>query len=267
MEVGTPSPASPALAGLGVVVRPTLLFVAAYSLSISPHEAVHALVSYFLGFNSTLFQMWVDPDVASATPVQLAAIAAAGPTFSLVIGLFSWLLYEKIYRLKPAGLFFLMMASVGVYSFLGPMAGAAFGGDFNNALRFMAASRTVRYVVSALGITLVSGFMFFMGMELSGWAPLSCGRAKNVISTTVAPWLIGPLFIIPLYWPLPRLLIASIFGGSVFWAFAVSGAAVRSSRAGTDHHPISAITRFDVVVTIVAIAMVRTLAHGVRIAH
>src|ERR1700730_10391421 len=33
----------------GVACRPTLLFVAAYALSITPHEAVHALTSYLLG--------------------------------------------------------------------------------------------------------------------------------------------------------------------------------------------------------------------------
>jgi hypothetical protein len=266
VEVKIPMPASAPPAGFGVAVRPTLLFVAAYSLSISPHEAVHALVGYILGFNSTLFQMWVDPDAASATPLQLAAIAAAGPLVSLAVGLTCWLLYKKIYRSKPSGLFFLMMAIVGVYSFLGPMVGAAFAGDFNNALRFMAVSRTIQYAISALGTALLSVFMFFIGMELSGWGPQSFGRAKNVISTTVAPWLIAPFFIILLYYPLPRPLIASTFGGSVFWTFAVIGAAVGSSGTRPDR-AISALTRFDVIAIIVAIAMVRTLAHGVRLAH
>jgi hypothetical protein len=77
----------------GVACRPTLLFVAAYALSITPHEAVHAITSYVLGFGSTLFQMWVDPDPASATPRQLAVIAAAGPVFSLAVGATCWLLY------------------------------------------------------------------------------------------------------------------------------------------------------------------------------
>jgi hypothetical protein len=38
-----------------VMVRPTLLFVAAYALDNSPHEATHALVADALGFNWTLF--------------------------------------------------------------------------------------------------------------------------------------------------------------------------------------------------------------------
>jgi hypothetical protein len=64
----------------GVAVRPTLLFVAAFALNASPHEATHALTAYLLGFNSTLYQMWVNPEAAGATPRQLIAIAVAGPT-------------------------------------------------------------------------------------------------------------------------------------------------------------------------------------------
>ena len=67
--------------------------------------------------------------------MQLATIAATGPIFSLAAGLISWLLYKKAYKPKPSGLFFLMMAMVGIYSFLGPVAGTAFGGDFNTALK------------------------------------------------------------------------------------------------------------------------------------
>jgi hypothetical protein len=36
-----------------VASRPTLLFVVAYALNVTPHEIVHALTSYSLGFNST----------------------------------------------------------------------------------------------------------------------------------------------------------------------------------------------------------------------
>jgi hypothetical protein len=66
--------------------RPTLLFVAAYALNVTPHEIVHALTSYALGFNSTVFQMWVNPGSAEASPSQLAIIAVSGPLFSLLVG-------------------------------------------------------------------------------------------------------------------------------------------------------------------------------------
>jgi membrane-associated protease RseP (regulator of RpoE activity) len=63
VESLTSTTATPAT--FGVAVRPTLLFVAAFALNITPHEVVHALVAYLLGFSSTLFQMWANPDAAS----------------------------------------------------------------------------------------------------------------------------------------------------------------------------------------------------------
>ena len=123
-----------------------------------------------------------------------------------------------------------MMAIAGIYSFLGPMAGTAFGGDFNTALSFLAVSRTTQYALSAFGLILLAVFMFRMGMELSWWAPRSFGRAKNVVCTVVAPWLLGSLLLILVYWPLPRFLVASTISGSILWAFAVNGAVLGFSK-------------------------------------
>jgi hypothetical protein len=266
VQLETLTAKSSAAVTFGTAVRPTLLFAVAFALNITPHEASHALASYLLGFSSTLFQMWVNPDAASATPMQLAIIAATGPIFSLAVGLISWLLYKKAYKPKPSGLFFLMMAMVGIYSFLGPVAGTAFGGDFNTAVKIMTISRTIQYALSAIGLVLLAVFMFSMGIELSWWAPHSFGRAKNAACTTVAPWLLGPLLIILVYWPLPRFFIASTLSGSVFWAFAVIGAVFGFSKTRT-FHLIPSLTRFDLIATVVAVTMVRILVHGIRLAH
>jgi hypothetical protein len=74
----------------GIVIRPTLLFVAAFALNVTPHEAVHALAAYLLGFSTTLFQMWVNPDAQTASSRQVVAIATAGPIFSLAVGGITW---------------------------------------------------------------------------------------------------------------------------------------------------------------------------------
>jgi hypothetical protein len=58
----------------------------AYALNVTPYEIVHALTSYWLGFDSTVFQMWVNPDSAEATPSRLVIIAISGPLFSLLVG-------------------------------------------------------------------------------------------------------------------------------------------------------------------------------------
>jgi len=250
----------------GAASRPTLLFVVGYALNITPHEAAHAATSYLLGFSSTLFQMWVNPDPAVATSQQLATIAAAGPVFSLLMGVTCWLFYRRLFKQRPSGLTFLMLAMVGVYSFLGPLAGSALGGDFNLAFTLLNVSRFVRYVASAAGFVLLPCFMFFMGRELVEWAPSSFGRAKAVACTTIAPWLIGTALTLLLYWPLPPFLIGSTLGGSVFWVFAVMGATFGFSTA-RPAKTISSFTRWDFMTTLVAGAMVRLLVSGIRLTH
>ena len=250
----------------GVACRPTLLFVAAYALSITPHEAVHAITSYVLGFSSTLFQMWVDPDPASATSRQLAEIAAAGPIFSLAVGVTCWVLYQRRFRRRPSALMFLMLATVGIYSFLGPLAGAAMGGDFNLAFNFLEISKAVRYAASTAGFVLLPCFMFVIGRELVGWAPDNFGRVNAVGCTTVAPWLVGTALILLVYWPLPPFMIGSTLGGSVFWLFAVIGATVEFSSP-RPAEAISSLTSWDFVITLAAVLMVRLLVHGVRLTH
>jgi len=251
---------------IGVAVRPTLLFTAAFALNITPHEAAHATTSYMLGFSSTLYQMWVNPDAAAATPRQLIAIAVAGPIFSLTLGLISWLLYRQRYCRKPIGLLFLMLAIIGFYLFLGPVAAAAFGGDFNVALRFAGASKLLMNVISALGVLMLPTLMYFMGNELASWAPPWFRRSTAVLCTTVAPWLIGTVLVTLVYLPLPKFLIAPNFAGSVFWVFAVIGA-IRADRTMPAARPIGSLTRADLIVSAAAFLMVRFLVHGVRLTH
>lgn len=257
---------SEAMRTFGVAARPTLLFVAAFALNVTPHEAVHAGVAYLLGFNSTLFQMWVNPEAATASAKQVAAIAVAGPVFSLVLGVITWLLYRRRYSGRPVGLIFLMLAVNGIYAFLGPLVGAPFGGDFNVALKSLGASQVIQAVASIAGLILLPTFMFFMGKELSLWVPPSYGRAKTVLCTTCAPWFIGTFLILLVYWPLPKFLIGPTLIGSVFWFFAVLGASFSFSGARTVRSSPS-VTGSDLSLMIFALIMVRMLVHGFRLAH
>ena len=175
-----------------------------------------------LGFSSTLYQMWVNPDAAAATPRQLIAIAVAGPIFSLTVGLISCVLYRRRYSRKPSGLLFLMLAIVAFYLFLACRA-AHIGGDIHLALRFGGASKLLMNVISIVAVLILSTMMYFMGKELSSWAPPWFSRSKAVLCTTVGPWLIGTVLITLVYLPLPKFLIAPNFAGSVFWVFAVIG--------------------------------------------
>jgi hypothetical protein len=250
----------------GVACRPTLLFVVAFALNVTPHEVIHAVTSYLLGFNSTVFQMWVNPDSAEATPRQLAIIATSGPLFSLAVGVVCWVLYRRQFRDRPSGLTFLMMAVVGIYSFLGPLAGAALGGDFRTAFTFLNISTVIGYLASAIGFIVLPLFMYHIGKELLRWTPPDFGRAKAVACTTLAPWLLGTLLLLLVYWPLPGFLVGSTLGGSAFWAFAVLGAAL-GFPTRRPAQPISSITRSDLILSIAALAMVRLLVNGIRLAH
>jgi hypothetical protein len=251
---------------MGVAVRPTLLFMVAFAMNVTPHEAAHATASYMLGLSSTLYQMWVNPDAAMADSRQLFAIAIAGPIFSLTVGLISWLLYRQRYSRRPSGLLFLMLAIVGLYLFLGPVAAAGMGGDFNTALRFAGASKLLLNVISGAGILMLAVMMYFMGKELCSWAPPWFNRRKAVLCTTAGPWLIGTVLITLIYLPMPRFLIVSNVVGSVFWAFAVIGA-ILSDQTIPAARPIRSLTRADLVVTAAAFLMVRLLVHGVRLAR
>jgi hypothetical protein len=159
-----------------------------------------------------------------------------------------------------------MMAMVGIYSFLGPLAGAALGGDFHLALTFLHISTTVAYLASSIGFVLLPSFMYCIGRELLRWAPREFGRARAVACATLAPWLLGTSLILLLYWPLPRFFIGSTIGGSAFWVFAVLGAAL-GFPTKRPAETSSSFTRSDLILAIAAIAMVRLMVHGIRLAH
>jgi hypothetical protein len=251
---------------LGIAARPSILFATAFALTTTPHEAAHAVTAYLLGFNLTLFKMWVNPDAASATPGQSFAIAIAGPVFSITLGSAFWLSYKKRFKESPVGLLFLMLAIVATYSFLGPMAAVAFGGDFNIAFRVAGIPQPISYAVSAVGFVLLSAFMVFMGRELLTWARPGDSRVKSIVTMIVAPWMFGMLLVSLIYWPLPRFIIGPNFIGSIFWLFAVAGAiAVKVSPRRV--YAGSPPTLSDWSTTVVAICMVWSIAPGIRLAH
>jgi hypothetical protein len=246
---------------IGVAVRPTLLFMTAFALNASPHEGTHAVTAYMLGFSSTLYQMWVNPDAAEAAPRQLITIAVAGPIFSLIVGLISFVLYRWRYNRRPSGLLFLMLAIIAFYI---PLGGSIFG-DINLALGFGGASKLLMIAISIVAALMLSTMMYFMGKELCSWAPPWFSRSQAVLCTTVGPWLIGHVLITLVYLPLPKFLIAPNLVGSIFWVFAVIGA-IRSDRTMPAVRPICSLTRADLIVTAGAFLMVRFLVHGVRLA-
>jgi hypothetical protein len=246
-----------------IAARPTVVFVAAYMLTLTPHEIVHAVVAHLFGFSSTIFQLWVNPDTANAAPAQVATIALAGPSFNLLVGMACWALYRRRPD-EPSALIFLMLATMGTYAFLGSLAGAAFGGDAYTALQALRIPEALRYAVSLAGALGLASFMFFRGADLMREAPLGASRPQAVILTTVAPWIVGTALALLLYLPLPAALIISTVTGSAFWLFAALGAALKRTSpkqvdAGFPIRPM------DLALAAVAVLIVRVLASGIRL--
>ena len=249
---------------LSAACRPTVVFVGAYAASLTPHEVAHALTAYYLGFSSTLYHMWVNPDAADARPTQIAIIAGAGPVFNLVFGLIAWLIYRKC-RYRPSSFIMLMLAINNRYVVFGNMMSAGFGGDINRVLTVLGVGAPLLYTTSFIGIACLAGFMFAMGRELISWAPVGMERRTAVLVETLAPWLIGTVIAFIAYLPLPSTLIWPNIIGSAFWGFAVLGAWFSRTPPNREAH--RAITVPDLVVTALALIFVRLLVPGLRLAR
>jgi len=259
------SPAPSAAALRLAFIRPTLLFLAAYALNSTPHELAHALCAYFLGFSSTVFQLWVNPDAAVATSAQTADIALAGPIFSLIVGIIFGSLYLRFYRHKPSGLFFLLMAVIGVHCFLGPASVTAFGGgDFGTAFRALGTAAVVTRTISVVGAGMLAALMFWFGKEIMRWAPQTYSHSAAVLCTTVAPLLLGPPLIIAFYWPLPKFMIGGTIVGQAFWLFTVLGAVLARKQPRVDTS-LTRLHSLDFAILATALIMVRALTHGLRL--
>jgi len=90
----SPAPESATPATFGITVRPYIwLFVAAFALNLSPHEAAHAITVY--ARVNPPFQMWVTQMRNKPHPRKLRRHPAAGVQL-VAVGVGSWLLYKKI---------------------------------------------------------------------------------------------------------------------------------------------------------------------------
>lgn len=157
----------------GIAFRPTFLFVVAYALNVTPHEIVHALTSYSLGFNSTVFQMWVNPDSTQASPNQLAIIAVSGLLFSLIVGVVCWLLVESCALFAASILYF--QRSCGLF-WLGPGVGGMLAKNPSTPAPSVSLEPSCRFTVGPRRAETQCA-----GMAASERRP--CGRAKEWNST------------------------------------------------------------------------------------
>jgi hypothetical protein len=91
-----------------------------------------------------------------------------------------------------------------------------------------------------------------------------CRRVQTIL--TLAPWLLGTLFVLLIYWPLPKFILGPTIVGSIFWLFAVAGA-IFSKVPPCNVNAASTLTLSDLIAIIVAVGMVWSMTNGIRLAH
>lgn len=252
---------APAAASIGrLMLRPTLLFVAGYVINTSLHELAHALAALWLGLPSTLFHSYVNVDLTDATPYVQGVVRAAGPIFSLVLGVLCWFAHRAVRGWWPElPLFY--VAVFGVASFLGNLFSVAFVGDFSNMAAALDLSTNVRYAIAGVGAFLLIGFAFDIGRELREWAPEGTGAFKATAAVVAAPAIVGTAVILLIYQPMAANAMQARAAEGAFWLFAALGALVGSARSaraeGLD------VRRADWVFAVVAVIALRVLALGI----
>jgi hypothetical protein len=245
------------------ILRPILWFVTASTITVVLHEGAHALTALALGLQPTLYQYWVDWNPGSATLAQEAAVRAAGPTFSLIVGLCCWLAYRAM-KQSAAGLPFLYLAAFGVAMFFGSLMSAAFVGDFSGVARWLELPMPARYAISALGAAGTVAVMIWLGRQLREWIPDKAGKTFGVIGVVVAPIILGTAIIILINQPVPPFLSfeSARLSEAGLGMFTLVGAvrpgaatAVRSFR----------LWWIDGTIAIAAVLIVRILVFGVTL--
>jgi hypothetical protein len=245
----------------GVVLRPILSFIGAYVITNGLHELAHACAAYWLGVPSTLFHFYVDVDLSGETPYVQGLVRAAGPVFSLALGVLCWFLHRAMRgRWLELPLFYL--AVFGVAGFLGSLCSAAFVGDFSDVAAVMSLSGQLRYAIAGIGLFLLIGFAFDIGRELREWVPTEFGAFRSMLAVAVLPAVVGTAAIVAIYQPLPASSMIARAGEVGFWIFAGVGVLVGSARPAQDGKALVARPG-DWAFALLAVLMLRVMAIGI----
>jgi len=245
-------------------LRPIVLFVAVYVIAGILHEFTHAVTAYALRIPSTLFHFGVNLDRAYGTLYQLAVIGVAGPLFSLSLGLVSWSLYLRA-RDSRLGLPLLYGVMFGVGTFFGNLMSSAFVGDFSRLALALQLSMPTRYIVSVVGMVLLCGVSFLVGMELCRWAPVGVSAAKAMIGMVALPAIVGTAILILIFLPMPSAFAYGRIAESLFWLPGAVGALVKRKPLTTTNRNL-ALGWEDIVLLLAAAFVTRLMVGGITFA-
>lgn len=208
-----------------------------------------------------VFQLWANYDVSNASPHDVAIVAAAGPVFSLAVGMAPLVVYLPS-RQRGVGLLWLMLAAMNLALGVGNVFGVAFGSDGHTVAASMDFSRGEQAAASTVGCLALVGMMTWAGRELVKWAPPALGRLAAATWMVLVPAVGGTIATLVAYAPLPGPVAAAHLSELVFWAVALVAALTAKHRA---MFPATSVAVADTGITLVAVIAVRLLTGGVHI--
>ena len=243
------------------VLRPIVLFAAAYTIIGILHELLHALTAYVLRVPFTIFHLYVHLEPGDGDFNRVAVIRAAGPTFCLFLGLACWLAYKKANGSRAA-LPLLYIAWFGVVTFFGNAMGTAAVGDFSSLAITFGLPMSVRYAVAVVGLLTICGLSFFMGSELRRWAPEGVSSVTAMIGMIVLPVVAGTLLALLIFMPMPWDWVLARLGESAFWIFAALGTFVSRKRSADSTRDLG-LHWPDLALLLTAVVVARVMAIGI----
>jgi len=238
--------------------------VTASTINVVLHEGAHFLVAFALGLQPTLYQYWVHWDQENATLAQYAAVRAAGPTFSLIVGLCCWLVY-RAKKQSAAGLPLLYLSAGGMAMFSGNLMSTAFAGDFSGLASWLELPTPALYAISAFGAASTIAVMVWLGRQLRQWIPDTAGTALGLIGVVVAPIVLGTAIIILINQPVPPCppFLSARLSEALLGIFTLLGAA-RPEAPGTSSAGRSFRLRWiDGTIAIAAALAIRIMVFGI----
>jgi hypothetical protein len=242
-------------------LRPIVLFAATYMTVGIIHELTHALVAYAFRIPSVLFHFAANIDRTHGTLNQRAIVSMAGPVLALVIGLLSWGVYMSA-RNSRSGLPLLYFVMFGVGTFFGNLISTAFVGDFSRVALALQLPMAVRYSASVLGMLLLCGLSFLIGIELRNWTPLGVSPTKAMIGMVALPAIIGTAIVLLIFLPLPSVFAYARITESSFWIPAGVGTLVSRKQLTYSERRLD-LRWADIALLLATASLVRLIAGGI----
>jgi len=243
------------------VLRPIVLFAAAYTIVGILHEWAHALTAYALKVPSTLFHLYVHLDRADGTLNERAVIRVAGPLFCLGVGLVCWFAYRKA-KGSRAELLLLYLTWFGIGTFFGNLMSTPFVGDFSSLALAFQLPMPVRYGAGLVGLLSLCGLSFLIGTELRKWAPVGVSGAKAMIGMVALPAIVGTAIAILIFLPMSSAFAVARVGESSFWIFGAVGTLISRKQPAESSRSLG-LGWADFTILLVAVFLVRVMVGGI----